>query len=131
MALYGGAANVFGDPGGTGDWTVFFCGRFAGRGPLAAIIIARIGRGRSIRAIPVILALIAPAITKVRSTIIGGPGIVFETARPGIVSGPVAGFDPPTCLLAITRAPPGGPLVSIPFLALRPASRRGASSPSR
>ena len=49
MALHRGDAGVFGDPGWLGWWTVFFWGWFMGYGPLMAIFIARISRGRSIR----------------------------------------------------------------------------------
>jgi glycine betaine transporter len=118
MSLYRGEAGVFGDPGWLSYWTVFFWGWFMGYGPLMAIFIARISRGRSIRQIIVMLSIVAPIITNFWFTIIGGSGIFFEIAQPGIISAPFEGFNLPAGLLAITQAMPWGLLVSILFLAL-------------
>lgn len=118
MSLYRGEAGVFGDPGWLGYWTVFFWGWFMGYGPLMAIFIARISRGRSIRQIILILSIVAPLITNFWFTIIGGSGIFFEIAAPGIISGPFEGFNLPAGLLAITQAMPWGLILSILFLAL-------------
>ena len=46
MALYRGEAGMFGDPGWLGWWTVFFWGWFLGYGPLMAVFVARVSRGR-------------------------------------------------------------------------------------
>jgi choline-glycine betaine transporter len=118
MALFRGDAGVFGDPGWLGWWTVFFWGWFMGYGPLMAIFIARVSRGRSIRSIIILLAIIAPVITNFWFTIIGGTGIALEQATPGIISGPFEGFNLPAGLLAITQALPLGFLVSVLFLVL-------------
>ncbi len=92
LALYRGDAGIFGSPGW---WTVFFWGWFLGYGPLMAIFIARISRGRSIRSIIVMLSLLAPVVTNFWFTIIGGSGIAFELAAPGVISGPFEGFNLP------------------------------------
>ncbi|TDL78449.1 BCCT family transporter [Palleronia sediminis] len=118
MALYRGEANFFGDPGWLGWWTVFFWGWFMGYGPLMAIFIARISRGRSIRQIILVLSIVAPIITNFWFTIIGGSGIFFEIAAPGVISGPFEGFNLPAGLLAITQAMPMGLILSILFLVL-------------
>ncbi|WCR11515.1 BCCT family transporter [Paracoccus stylophorae] len=118
LTLYRGEAGVFGDPGWLGWWTVFFWGWFMGYGPLMAIFIARVSRGRSIRQIIVMLSIIAPIITNFWFTIIGGSGIFFEIAEPGVISGPFEGFNLPAGLLAITQAMPLGLILSILFLAL-------------
>lgn len=118
MTLYRGEAGLFGDPGWLGWWTVFFWGWFMGYGPLMAIFIARISRGRSIRQIIIMLSIIAPIITNFWFTIIGGSGIFFEIAEPGIISGPFEGFNLPAGLLAITQAMPWGLILSILFLVL-------------
>jgi glycine betaine transporter len=118
MSLYRGDAGVFGDPGWLGWWTVFFWGWFMGYGPLMAIFIARISRGRSIRQIILMLSIVAPLITNFWFTIIGGSGIFFEIADPGIISAPFEGFNLPAGLLAITQAMPMGLILSILFLAL-------------
>ena len=118
MALYRGEAGVFGDPGWLGWWTVFFWGWFLGYGPLMAIFIAKISRGRSIRSIILLLAVIAPIITNFWFTIIGGSGIALEQATPGIISAPFEGFNLPAGLLAITQALPMGFILSLLFLVL-------------
>jgi choline-glycine betaine transporter len=118
MALYRGDSGVFGAPGWLGWWTVFFWGWFLGYGPLMAIFIARVSRGRSIRSIIVMLAIIAPLVTNFWFTIIGGTGIALEQATPGAISGPFEGFNLPAGLLATTQAMPLGFLLSLLFLVL-------------
>ncbi len=116
--MYRGEAGVFGDPGWLGWWTVFFWGWFMGYGPLMAIFIARVSRGRSIRQIVLMLSIAAPLITNFWFTIIGGSGISFEIATPGVISAPFEGFNLPAALLAITNAMPSGLLLSVLFLIL-------------
>ncbi|WP_135506194.1 BCCT family transporter [Roseovarius aestuariivivens] len=118
MALYRGEAGVFGDPGWLGWWTVFFWGWFLGYGPLMAMFIARISRGRSIRSIVIMLALIAPIVTAFWFSIIGGTGMAYELSNPGSVSQAFEGFNLPAALLAITQQLPMGFLVSVLFLIL-------------
>ncbi|KII15586.1 BCCT family transporter [Phaeobacter sp. S60] len=118
MALYRGDAAVFGDPGWLGWWTVFFWGWFMGYGPLMAMFIARVSRGRSIRSIIIMLSIIAPIVTNFWFTIIGGTGIAMELAEPGTISAAFEGFNLPAALLAITNNLPMGFLVSILFLIL-------------
>ena len=118
MALYRGAAGLFGDAGWLGWWTVFFWGWFLGYGPLMAIFIARVSRGRSIRSIIVMLSVVAPLITMFWFTIVGGTGLGLELAEPGSVSKAFEGFNLPAALLAITQALPLGALVSFLFLLL-------------
>ena len=118
MAMYRGDAGLFGDAGWLGWWTVFFWGWFMGYGPLMAVFIARISRGRSIRQIILTLSIMAPLITNFWFTIIGGSGIFFEIAEPGVISAPFEGFNLPAGLLAITQAMPMGFILSVLFLVL-------------
>ncbi|WP_120500349.1 BCCT family transporter [Roseovarius sp. EL26] len=118
MALYRGDAGLFGEPGWLGWWTVFFWGWFMGYGPLMAMFIARISRGRSIRSIIIMLSIVAPIVTSFWFTIVGGSGIAFELADPGAISGPFEGFNLPAALLAITQQLPMGFIVSALFLIL-------------
>lgn len=118
MTMYRGEAGVFGDPGWLGWWTVFFWGWFMGYGPLMAIFIARVSRGRSIRQIVLMLSIVAPIITNFWFTIIGGSGVAVEMATPGVISGPFEGFNLPAALLAITNAMPAGLILSVLFLIL-------------
>lgn len=118
MALYRGDAGLFGAPGWLGWWTVFFWGWFMGYGPMMAIFIARVSRGRSIRSIVIMLAIIAPIVTNFWFTIIGGTGISMELANPGVISTAFEGFNLPAALLAITSNLPLGFLISLLFLIL-------------
>lgn len=118
MALYRGDAGLFGAPGWLGWWTVFFWGWFMGYGPLMAMFIARVSRGRSIRSIIIMLSIIAPIVTNFWFTIIGGTGISMELADPGTISKAFEGFNLPAALLAITSNLPMGFLISILFLIL-------------
>ena len=118
LALYRGDAGLFGDAGWLGWWTVFFWGWFLGYGPLMAIFIARVSRGRSIRSIVVMLSIVAPIVTMFWFTIVGGTGLGLELAEPNTVSKAFEGFNLPAALLAITQALPLGFIVSFLFLVL-------------
>lgn len=118
LALYRGDAGLFGEPGWLGWWTVFFWGWFLGYGPLMAMFIARVSRGRSIRAIIIMLAIVAPIVTNFWFTIVGGTGIAFELGEAGTVSTAFEGFNLPAALLAITQNLPLGFIVSLLFLIL-------------
>ncbi|MGI9523164.1 MAG: BCCT family transporter, partial [Hyphomicrobiaceae bacterium] len=118
MALYRGDAGLFGDAGWLGWWTVFFWGWFLGYGPLMAMFIARVSRGRSIRSIVIMLSIVAPIVTMFWFTIVGGTGLGLELAEPNTVSEAFKGFNLPAALLAITQALPLGFIVSILFLVL-------------
>jgi len=112
MALYRG------DTGWLGWWTVFFWGWFLGYGPLMAMFISRVSRGRSIRGIIIMVAIVAPLVTNFWFTIVGGSGIAMELAEPASVSAAFEGFNLPAALLAITNALPAGFLISVLFLIL-------------
>jgi glycine betaine transporter len=112
MALYRG------DTGWLGWWTIFFWGWFLGYGPLMAMFISRVSRGRSARGIILMVAVVAPLVTNFWFTIVGGSGIAFELANPGSVSSAFEGFNLPAALLAITNQLPAGFFVSVLFLVL-------------
>jgi choline-glycine betaine transporter len=116
--MHRGDAGLFGDAGWLGWWTVFFWGWFLGYGPLMAMFIARVSRGRSIRSIVIMLAIIAPIVTNFWFTIVGGTGLWFELETPGSVSTAFEGFNLPAALLAITQQLPIGFIVSVLFLIL-------------
>ena len=99
-------------------WTVFFWGWFLGYGPLMAMFVARISRGRTIREMITLISIIAPVITCFWFTIVGGSGIFFELANPGVISEPFAGLNLPAALLAITEQLPMGFVISVLFLIL-------------
>ena len=111
-------ATFRGDPGWLDWWTVFFWGWFIGYGPLMALFVARISRGRTLRQLVGVVALVAPLVTCFWFTIVGGTGISLEIAQPGIISQPFEGFNLPAALLATTQALPWGTLLSGLFLVL-------------
>ncbi|MFT5881029.1 MAG: glycine betaine transporter [Moritella sp.] len=106
------------DQGWLGWWTVFFWGWFLGYGPMMAIFLSRISRGRTIRQLIMTLSIAAPLITCFWFTIVGGAGIAFEIETPGSVSNAFEGFNMPAALLAITQQLPYPLLISILFLIL-------------
>ena len=99
-------------------WTVFFWGWFLGYGPLMAMFVARISRGRTIRQMVLMISIVAPVITCFWFTIVGGSGLAFELANPGVISEPFTGFNLPAALLAITEQLPLGFFISLLFLIL-------------
>ncbi len=118
QALFRGEAGVFGDPGWLSPWTLFFWGWFIGYGPMMAIFIARISRGRRIRDIIVLMSVLAPLITMAWFSILGGTGLGLESQNPGSITGPFEGFNLPAVLLAITEAMPMSDVLSPAFLLL-------------
>ncbi len=106
------------NPGWLDWWTVFFWGWFLGYGPLMAMFIARISRGRTIRQMVLTISIVAPVITCFWFTIVGGSGLAFELATPGVISEPFTGFNLPAALLAITEQLPMGYVISVLFLIL-------------
>lgn len=111
-------ATFRGDEGWLSWWTVFFWGWFLGYGPMMAIFIARISRGRTIRQLITTVCIIAPLATCFWFTIVGGSGLAFEIANPGSVSAAFEGFNFPGALLAITQQLPFPTIMSILFLIL-------------
>lgn len=99
-------------------WTIFFWGWFLGYAPLMAMFVARISRGRTIRQVVLLISLLAPIITCVWFTIVGGTGLYYELQTPGVISVPFEGFDLPAALLAMTGSLPAGFLMSLLFLVL-------------
>ncbi len=65
------------------------------------VFVARISKGRTIRQIVVAVSLIAPLVTNMWFSILGGSGIFYELTNPGVISGPLAERGLPSCLLAI------------------------------
>ena len=108
-----------GDTEWLGWWTVFFFGWFLGYGPMMAIFVARISRGRTLRDIVVAVAVIAPIVTTVWFTIVGGAGMQLELSSPGAISELEGGvFNLPAVMIAVTQALPLGVLLAPLFLLL-------------
>lgn len=111
-------ATYRGDPEWLSSWTVFFWGWFLGYGPLMAMMVTKISRGRTIRQMIMVVSVLAPVVTTFWFTVLGGTGLAYELADPGSVSTGFEGFNLPGALLAITQQLPLGLLMSILFLIL-------------
>ncbi len=107
-----------GDTGWLSWWTVFFWGWFIGYGPLMAVLVARISRGRTIRELMIAVGVIAPLATHFWFTILGGSGIFFEMNDPGVISGPLNEAGLPAALLAVVGQLPMASLLIPVFLIL-------------
>ena len=105
-----------GDAGWLSFWTVFFWGWFIGYGPMMAIFISRISRGRSIRELVLAVAIIAPIVTNFWFSVVGGSGIFFELANPGSVSDALTSGGMPAAMIAIVTQLPFGTLMAFAFL---------------
>ena len=106
------------DPGWLGFWSIFFGGWFLGYGPLTAMFIARISRGRTIREIMIAIAVMAPIVTNFWFTILGGSGIYFELQNPGIISRQLNDGGLPATMLAVVEQFHLAPLLVPAFLIL-------------
>jgi glycine betaine transporter len=95
-----------GDEEWLGYWTVFFFGWFIGYGPIMAIFIARISKGRTVRQIYVGATVLPAVVTSVWFTALGGSGLWLEQNDPGVVSEPYAEHGLPAAALAIVQALP-------------------------
>lgn len=118
------ATNFFGMSLYRGDevwlagWTVFFFGWFLGYGPLMAIFIARISRGRTARDLLLSVAVGAPIATTLWFSVLGGTGIWIEQNNPGAISGPLDVDGLPAAVIAISQNLPLAGLLGIGFLIL-------------
>lgn len=107
-----------GDEGWLSLWTVFFWGWFIGYGPMMAILVSRISRGRTIREIIIAVSVFAPVISTFWFTVLGGSGIFFELSNPGSVSGALNEAGNPAAMFAITEQFPLASIISPLFLLL-------------
>ncbi|WP_027965138.1 BCCT family transporter [Halalkalibacillus halophilus] len=99
-----------------GWWTIFFWGWFIGFGPMMAIFISRISRGRTIRELVIAVALIAPIVSNFWFATIGGTGIFQEINNPGSVSEPLNEVGQEAAVAAILSQLPLGDILAIGFL---------------
>ncbi|MBF8984137.1 BCCT family transporter [Lutibacter sp. B2] len=105
-----------GDKTWLSGWTIFFWGWFIGYGPMMAIFISRISRGRTIRELFLAVAVIAPIVTNFWFTVIGGSGIFYELQNPGSVSEALNSAGMPAAMIAITQQLPFGTFMAAAFL---------------
>lgn len=105
-----------GDEVWLGSWTIFFFAWFIGYGPMMALFVSRISRGRTIREIVTSIAVIAPVVTTFWFTVVGGTGIFKEMKNPGVISDALESDGPPAAMIAITEQLPLGTILGFLFL---------------
>ncbi|MGN7285850.1 BCCT family transporter [Shouchella rhizosphaerae] len=101
-----------------GTWTLFFFGWFIGFGPLVGLLVARISRGRTIREVFIVVAILTPIVTNVWFSILGGSGIYYELSTPGSVSESLNQNGLPAAIIAIAKQMPLGNIMPFVFLLL-------------
>lgn len=107
-----------GSPEWMGAWMLFFFGWFIGFGPLVALLVARISRGRRIREVFLMVSVVASLVTNFWFTILGGTGIFYELNNSGLISGPLAEGGLPAAIIAIAETMPLGTIMPTIFLIL-------------
>lgn len=105
-----------GDPAWLAGWTVFFWGWFIGYAPMMAIFITRISRGRTIRELILAVGILAPIVSNIWFTVLGGTGIFFETKNPGIISEPLNNSGQEAAVMAILEQMPFTSILAFSFL---------------
>ncbi|UOQ50475.1 BCCT family transporter [Gracilibacillus caseinilyticus] len=104
------------DQGWLGYWTIFFWGWFIGYGPMMAIFMSRISRGRTIRQLIIAVSIIAPIVSNFWFTVVGGSGIFYEMQNGGSVSTALNESGMPAAVMAIMNQIPLGFLLSVGFI---------------
>ncbi|MBZ5753395.1 BCCT family transporter [Metabacillus rhizolycopersici] len=99
-------------------WMLFFFGWFIGFGPLVALLVARVSRGRKIREVFLLVSIIASVTTNFWFTVLGGSGIFYELNNAGSVSGPLLDNGLPAAIIAIASQMPFGSVMPLIFLIL-------------
>ncbi|MBP1971389.1 choline-glycine betaine transporter [Virgibacillus natechei] len=99
-----------------GAWTVFFFAWFIGYGPMMAMFVSRISRGRTIRELVTTVAVIAPVVATFWFTVVGGAGIFNELKNPGSISDALSSDGPPAAMIAIAEQLPFGTILGFLFL---------------
>jgi len=99
-------------------WTVFFFAWFVGFAPPMAIFVTRISRGRTIREMIIATAVLAPIVTTVWFTLLGGSGIFYELQGAIDLSQPLQNFQFDVATLTVAQALPGGTWMALAILVL-------------
>ncbi len=105
-------------PGWLKWWTIFFFAWFIGYGPLMAIFVARISRGRTVRQMIVSVAVLAPLITTAWFTLLGGSGIYGQMTGAFDLTQPLAAFKFDVATLTVAQSLPGGTITALAVLVL-------------
>ncbi|KAB8125962.1 BCCT family transporter [Gracilibacillus oryzae] len=99
-----------------GSWTIFFWGWFIGYGPMMAMFISRISRGRTIRELIIAVSIIAPIVSNIWFTVVGGSGIFYEMEQPGAIGTALNESGMPAAVMAIMNQIPLGIVLAVGFI---------------
>jgi choline-glycine betaine transporter len=99
-------------------WTVFFFAWFLGYGPLMALFVARISRGRTIRQMIIAVAVAAPIAATIWFTLLGGSGIYYQLSGAIDLKEPLTNFGFDVATLTVAQALPLGGLMAVLILIL-------------
>ena len=99
-------------------WTVFFFAWFLGYGPLMALFVARISRGRTIRQMIVAVAIAAPVAATIWFTLLGGSGIHYQLTGLIDLQEALTNFRFDVATLTVAQALPLGGLMAVLILVL-------------
>ena len=95
--------------GWLGFWTVFYWGWFLGYAPIMSAFVARVSRGRTVRELTLAVAVLAPLLTHIWFSVLGGTGLGLELETPGVITKVLAEQGMASTLIAIVGALPGAP----------------------
>ncbi len=99
-------------------WTVFFFAWFIGYGPLMALFVARISRGRTVRQMILAVCVAAPVATTVWFTLLGGSGIFYQLNGVIDLAEPLTNFRFDIATLTVAQALPLGTFMAVAILVL-------------
>ncbi|MFK9095079.1 BCCT family transporter [Bacillus salipaludis] len=116
MQNFFGMSTFQAAPDWLGSWTIFFFGWFLGYGPMMAVFVCAISKGRTIRQLILTIAVIAPIIMNFWFTVVGGTGIFYELSNPGVISEALNKAGPPAAMIAIAQQLPFGSILAFFFL---------------
>jgi len=107
-----------GDNEWAGAWMLFFFGWFIGYGPLMAMLVARVSKGRTIREIFILVSIVAAVVSHFWFSILGGSGLFYETKDSGVISTPLSEHGLPAAVISIASQLPLGNALVIALLIL-------------
>ncbi len=107
-----------GDNQWAGAWMLFFFGWFIGYGPLMAMLVARVSKGRTIREIFILVSVVAAVVSHFWFSILGGSGLFYESKNNGSISDPLSENGLPAAVISIATQLPLGNVLVIALLIL-------------
>ena len=99
-------------------WTIFFFAWFIGYGPLMALFVARISRGRTVRQMILAVCVAAPVATTIWFTLLGGSGIFYQLNGTIDLAEALTNFRFDVATLTVAQALPLGTLMAVAILVL-------------